>query len=117
MLECVDKIIFNKDGLIPAIAQDYKTGKVLMLAWMTLESIKKTLELNSVVYFSRSRKKLWLKGEESGHFQLLKSFKLDCDGDSILLLVEQKKGIACHTGRSSCFYRTLENNKWKISEK
>ena len=117
MSDWIDEIKFNKDGLIPSIAQDYKTGRVLMLAWMTIESIKKTLEIGSVVYFSRSRNKLWLKGETSGQFQVLKGFKLDCDGDAILLLVEQKMGIACHTGRNSCFFKILKENKWIIEEK
>ena len=112
MSDWTNEIKFNKDGLIPSIAQDHKTGKVLMLAWMNLESIKKTLELGSAVYFSRSRNKLWLKGETSGQYQILKSFKLDCDGDAILLVVEQKKEIACHTGRESCFFRTLKENDW-----
>ena len=100
------------DGLVTAIAQDASTGRVLMVAWMNREALKLTWQKNEAVYWSRSRKKLWHKGEESGHVQKVKSIRLDCDGDVIHLLVEQQGGIACHTGRESCFYRLLEKGKW-----
>jgi phosphoribosyl-AMP cyclohydrolase len=95
------------DGLIPAIAQDYATGEVLMLAYMNDEALSKTRETGKAHYWSRSRKKLWLKGETSGNFQMVKEIRIDCDGDAILLLVEQMGG-ACHTGYRSCFYRTVD---------
>jgi phosphoribosyl-AMP cyclohydrolase len=95
------------ERLIPAIAQDWKTGEVLMLAYMNDEALSKTRETGRAYYWSRSRKKLWLKGESSGHFQLVKEIRIDCDGDAVLLLIEQKGG-ACHTGYRSCFYRTID---------
>jgi phosphoribosyl-AMP cyclohydrolase len=95
-----------KHGLIPAIVQDIRSGEVLMLAYMNDEAIKKTIETGRAHYWSRSRKKLWLKGESSGHFQIVREIRVDCDEDAILLLVEQKGG-ACHTGYNSCFYRTI----------
>lgn len=95
------------DGLIPAIAQDYATGEVLMLAYMNDEALAKTRETGKAHYWSRSRKRLWLKGETSGNFQVVKEIRIDCDSDAILLLVEQKGG-ACHTGYRSCFYRTVD---------
>ena len=95
------------DGLIPAIAQDYATGEVLMLAYMNDEALAKTRDTGKAHYWSRSRKKLWLKGETSGNFQVVKEIRIDCDSDAILLLVEQKGG-ACHTGYRSCFYRTVD---------
>ena len=95
------------DGLIPAIAQDYATGEVLMLAYMNDEALAKTRETGKAHYWSRSRKKLWLKGETSGNFQVVKEIRIDCDSDAVLLLVEQKGG-ACHTGYRSCFYRTVD---------
>jgi phosphoribosyl-AMP cyclohydrolase len=95
------------DALIPAIAQDYATGEVLMLAYMNEEALAKTKETGKAHYYSRSRKKLWLKGETSGNFQLVKEIRIDCDSDAVLLLVEQKGG-ACHTGYRSCFYRTVD---------
>lgn len=103
-------IKFNEKGLVPAIAQDVKTGAVLMLAWMNEESIKKTEETGKAHYFSRSRNALWQKGETSGNFQMVKEMDIDCDGDTILLKVEQV-GNACHTGEYSCFYRTLLGNR------
>ena len=109
----VDKIAWNSDGLVPAIAQDYKTGKILMMAWMNAEALTLTVQENRAVYWSRSRQKLWRKGEESGHIQQLKEIRLDCDGDVIMLQVEQIGGIACHTGRESCFYLVLENGEWR----
>ena len=100
----LDKINFNADGLVTAIAQQHDTGEVLMLAWMNGDSILETLRTGQVCYFSRSRQKLWRKGESSGQVQKLVEMRLDCDGDALLLLVEQS-GVACHTGRRSCFYR------------
>ena len=108
----LNKVNWAEDGLVTAIAQDASTGRVLMVAWMNREALKQTWQKNEAVYWSRSRKKLWHKGEESGHVQKVKSIRLDCDGDVIHLLVEQQGGIACHTGRESCFYRLLEKGKW-----
>lgn len=108
----LNKINWSADGLIPAIAQDAKTGDILMVAWMNRESLKRTVETGEAVYWSRSRKKLWHKGEESGHTQKVLELRLDCDEDVLLMKIEQVGGIACHTGRASCFYRRLENGKW-----
>ncbi|MGB5277941.1 MAG: phosphoribosyl-AMP cyclohydrolase [Gammaproteobacteria bacterium] len=108
----LDQIRFNTDGLIPAIAQDAASGRVLMLAWMNREALRLTAERKQAVYWSRSRGKLWHKGEESGHFQQVREIRFDCDEDVILLKVEQKGGIACHTGRESCFYRQLQGERW-----
>lgn len=99
---------FNSDGLIPAIAQDYKTGEILMLAYMNEESLRLTLESREAVYWSRSRKSLWRKGETSGHIQKIHDIFIDCDQDSLILKVEQLGNSACHTGRKSCFYRTID---------
>ena len=109
----LDAIRWNSDGLVPAIAQDADTGDVLMMAWMNRESLRLTAEEGQAVYWSRSRGKLWRKGESSGHQQLIRDIRLDCDEDVILLKVEQKGGIACHTGRRSCFYRTLKDGQWQ----
>ena len=108
----LNKVNWSKDGLVSAIAQDVATGRVLMAAWMNREALRLTVETGEAVYWSRSRKKLWHKGEESGHFQRVKEICLDCDGDAVLLLVEQQGGIACHTGRASCFFNRLENGQW-----
>ena len=108
----LNKVNWSEDGLVPAIAQDAATGRVLMVAWMDREALKLTSQKNEAIYWSRSRKKLWHKGEESGHIQKVKEIRLDCDGDVILLKVEQLGGIACHTGRESCFYSRLENGQW-----
>jgi phosphoribosyl-AMP cyclohydrolase len=108
----LNKVNWADDGLVPAIAQDAATGKVLMVAWMDREALRLTWQKNEAVYWSRSRKKLWHKGEESGHFQRVKEIRIDCDGDVVLLKVEQLGGIACHTGRESCFYSKLENGLW-----
>ncbi|MCJ7690961.1 MAG: phosphoribosyl-AMP cyclohydrolase [Clostridiaceae bacterium] len=105
----IKELQFN-NGLLPAIVQDYKSGKVLMLAYMNEESFKKTRATGTTWFFSRSRNKFWNKGESSGHLQYVKSIKIDCDGDTILLEVEQK-GVACHTGNESCFYREIWNAK------
>lgn len=108
----LNKINWAGDGLVPAIAQDADTGRVLMVAWMNREALKLTWQKNQAVYWSRSRKKLWHKGEESGHFQVVREIRLDCDADVILLQVEQQGGIACHTGRASCFFSRLEKGQW-----
>ncbi|MCO6427046.1 phosphoribosyl-AMP cyclohydrolase [Nitrosomonas communis] len=110
----LNKINWATDGLVPVIAQDEKSGNVLMVAWMNREAIKLTVETGEAVYWSRSRKKIWRKGEESGHVQKVKAIYLDCDEDVILLTVEQLGGIACHTGRQSCFFNKLEGDQWVI---
>jgi len=112
----LDEVNFDANGLIPTIAQDYKTGKVLMVAWMNREALQLTHESHQAVYWSRSRNKLWRKGEESGHTQIVHEIRLDCDEDVILLRVEQLGGIACHTGRNNCFFKKLENGAWVIDE-
>jgi phosphoribosyl-AMP cyclohydrolase len=108
----LNKVNWSVDGLVTAIAQDAATGRVLMVAWMDRDALRLTRQKGEAVYWSRSRKKLWHKGEESGHFQKVKEIRLDCDGDAILLQVEQQGGIACHTGRESCFYSRLEQDHW-----
>ena len=108
----LDEVPWNDDGLVAVVTQDVKSGKVLTLAWMNRDALRKTVEINEAVYWSRSRKKLWRKGEESGHVQKVREVRIDCDADAILLKVEQVGGIACHTGRESCFFRKLENGKW-----
>ena len=108
----LDEIKWTDDGLVPAVAQDAGDGKVLMVAWMNRESLKLTVDEGIAVYWSRSRKKLWRKGEESGHQQMVREIRLDCDNDVVMLQVEQQGGIACHTGRRSCFYQRLEDGRW-----
>ena len=108
----LDAIKWNADGLVPAISQEIGTGKVLTLAWMNREALAATVAEGRAVYWSRSRGKLWRKGEESGHVQTVKDVRLDCDNDAILLLVEQQGGIACHTGRERCFYQRLQDGQW-----
>lgn len=108
----LNKINWSDDGLVPAIAQDAATGRVLMVAWMNREALQLTWQKQQAVYWSRSRRKLWHKGEESGHFQIVKEIRVDCDADVILLQIEQQGGIACHTGRESCFFSRLENGRW-----
>jgi phosphoribosyl-AMP cyclohydrolase len=108
----LSKINWSEDGLVPAIAQDAETGRVLMFAWMDREALKRTVALGEAVYWSRSRKKLWHKGEESGHTQRVKEIRVDCDQDVVLLSIEQVGGIACHTGRESCFFSVLQNGQW-----
>ena len=112
----LDAIAWDDKGLVPVIAQDYQTGKVLMFAWMNREALQLTNETRQAVYWTRSRQKLWRKGEESGHTQKVHKIRLDCDADVIILLVEQQGGIACHTGRESCFFNQLEDNEWKVVE-
>jgi len=109
----LDEIQWDEKGLVPAIAQDAKTGRILMVAWMNRESLALTAEKGEAIYWSRSRNRLWHKGEESGHVQKVREIRLDCDEDVIVLQVEQQGGIACHTGRESCFYRVLKNGVWE----
>ena len=109
----IDEVSWDKDGLVPAIAQDAKSGVVLMVAWMNREALQLTIDENRAIYWSRSRQKIWRKGEESGHIQELIELRLDCDSDAILMKVNQIKNIACHTGRQSCFYRLFKNGKWE----
>ncbi|MEN9880625.1 MAG: phosphoribosyl-AMP cyclohydrolase [Pseudomonadota bacterium] len=108
----LDALHFDDEGLIPAIAQDAETGAVLMMAWMNRVSLMQTVETGDAVYWSRSRQCLWRKGEESGNTQQVVSLRTDCDGDTILLQVTQKGGIACHTGRASCFFYALSDERW-----
>lgn len=109
----LNTIAWNNDGLVPAIAQDHQSGEILMMAWMNPESLTLTVKEQRAIYWSRSRQKLWRKGEESGHVQQLKDIRLDCDNDVILLKVEQLGGIACHTGRRNCFYKQLNEGEWQ----
>lgn len=119
-LSWLDDVAFDANGLIPAIAQDAQSGTVLMVAWMNRDALIETASSGRAVYWSRSRSKLWRKGEESGHHQVVREIRLDCDGDVILLKVEQVGGIACHTGRPSCFFRRLEGApdapEWKVTD-
>lgn len=115
-MEWLDKVKWAENGLVPAIAQDARSGRVLTLAWMNRDALARTVETGEAHYWSRSRTKLWHKGEQSGHVQKVKSLRLDCDGDVILLEVEQEGGIACHTGRESCFFRRLENGVWVATD-
>ena len=111
-----DIIQWNEQGLVAAIAQDWGSGEVLMLAWMNREALHCTLAEQRAVYWSRSRGALWRKGESSGNVQVLKELRVDCDGDALLLKVEQLGGIACHTGRRQCFYRRLEGDDWMVTD-
>lgn len=110
------QIKWNNDGLIPVITQEYESKQVLTLAWMNKEALQLTFETGHAVYWSRSRQKIWHKGEQSGNQQQIKSIRLDCDNDTILLEVVQKGGIACHTGRHHCFYQQLQDGEWKMIE-
>jgi phosphoribosyl-AMP cyclohydrolase len=112
----LNEVKWDEQGLVPAIAQDAATGEVLMFAWMNREALEKTAQTGQAVYWSRSRRKLWHKGEESGHFQKVVELRTDCDQDVILLKVEQVGGIACHTGRRSCFFNLLKKDKWQDVE-
>lgn len=112
----LDQVKWNQDGLAPVITQEFNSKQVLTLAWMNKESLQLTQETGHAVYWSRSRQKIWHKGEQSGNQQLVKSIRLDCDNDAILLEVEQKGGIACHTGRHHCFYQKLQDGEWQITE-
>ncbi|MDG1206086.1 MAG: phosphoribosyl-AMP cyclohydrolase [Pseudomonadales bacterium] len=108
----LSEVKFSQDGLIPAIAQDATSGRILMVAWMNQTALEQTVLSGEAVYWSRSRAKLWHKGEESGHIQQVSEIRLDCDGDVITLQVKQAGGIACHTGRESCFYRVFKQGEW-----
>jgi len=108
----LDDIKWNADGLVPVVAQEAASGRVLMVAWMNREALAETAASGRAVYWSRSRSKLWRKGEESGHMQTVREIRLDCDADVVLLTVEQAGGIACHTGRHSCFFRHLDKDQW-----
>jgi phosphoribosyl-AMP cyclohydrolase len=108
----LDAVKWDAQGLVPAIAQDAASGEILMVAWMNREALEETVRTQRGVYWSRSRNKLWRKGEESGHVQTVSEIRLDCDNDVVLLKIEQLGGIACHTGRRSCFFRKLENGDW-----
>ena len=112
----LDDIKWTADGLVPVIAQESGSGKVLMLAWMNREALSLSVQEGRAIYWSRSRNKLWRKGEESGHIQVLKDIRLDCDNDVILLEEEQRGGIACHTGRHNCFYKQLQGDRWVAVE-
>ncbi len=116
MTDWLNEIEWDDRGLVPAIAQDHETGEVLMVAWMNREALRLTVEHQQAVYWSRSRRKLWFKGEESGHRQQLREIRIDCDADVVLLQVEQLGGIACHTGRRRCFFRVLQAGEWRIDE-
>jgi phosphoribosyl-AMP cyclohydrolase len=108
----LDEVNWNREGLVPAIAQEALSGRVLMVGWMDREALARTAHSREVVYWSRSRARHWHKGEESGHIQKVKEIRLDCDGDVVVMLVEQVGAIACHTGRQSCFFRKLEGGSW-----
>jgi phosphoribosyl-AMP cyclohydrolase len=112
----LDQVAWTADGLVPVIAQEKDTGKILMFAWMNREALQLTRDTGHAVYFSRSRNKLWHKGEESGHTQIVHDIRLDCDDDVVLITVEQLGGIACHTGRHSCFFQQLQDDAWVTVE-
>lgn len=112
----LDSVRWNADGLVPVIAQDATDGRVLMMAWMNREALAETFSRGEAVYWSRSRARLWHKGESSGHVQKIRDIALDCDGDTILLQVEQVGGVACHTGRRSCFYQHWVDGEWQTGE-
>ncbi|WP_159874650.1 phosphoribosyl-AMP cyclohydrolase [Aquitalea denitrificans] len=114
MSNWLDEVKWDAQGLVTAIAQDSATGRVLMVAWMNRESLQLTADTGIAHYWSRSRQKLWKKGEESGHLQTVQELRLDCDGDVIVMQIQQAGGIACHTGRESCFYRRFEKGGWTV---
>lgn len=116
MSDWIDEVKFNADGLVSVVAQDKETGRVLMLAWANEEALREAVVTKRGVYFSRSRGKLWRKGEESGNVQQLHEVRLDCDGDAVLYVVTQVGGMACHTGRESCFYRRLDDEAWRVTD-
>lgn len=115
-LPWLDALKWDADGMIPAIAQESVTGRVVMFAWMNRESLAETVKTGNAVYWSRSRRRLWRKGEESGHFQQIESIRTDCDGDVLLLSIRQIGGIACHTGRESCFFNELHEDRWQPAD-
>ena len=112
MSSVLDQLMWNESGLVPAIAQRASDGRVLMVAWMNREALQQTISSGEAVYWSRSRKKIWHKGEESGHTQKVLDLRIDCDSDVVRLTIEQAGGIACHTGRESCFYKRYQNGQW-----
>lgn len=112
----LDEVHWDENGLVPVIAQEHDTGDVVMFAWMNREALQLSAETRQAVYWSRSRNRLWRKGEESGHVQKIHDIRLDCDEDVILLKIEQVGGIACHTGRHSCFFKKLENDQWRVDQ-
>ena len=112
----LNEVQWDENGLVPAIAQDASSGQVLMVAWMNRDALIETVQSARAVYWSRSRSRLWRKGEESGHVQTVQEVQLDCDGDVVLLKVDQVGGIACHTGRANCFFRKLEAGKWVVTQ-
>lgn len=116
MNDWLNELKWDEQGLVPAIAQDADSHEVLMMAWMSRDSLALTIEKNQAVYWSRSRQKLWYKGEESGHVQQLVELRIDCDADVVLLQVKQLGGIACHTGRKRCFFRAFKNGEWVTDE-
>ena len=116
MKDWLDEVPWNDHGLVAVVTQEAASGKVLTVAWMNREALKRTAEGKEAVYFSRSRNKLWHKGEESGHIQKVREIRIDCDADAVLLQVEQVGGIACHTGHERCFFRKLENGRWVETE-
>ena len=113
--KAIEQIKWNEQGLIPAIAQDWQDGEILMLAWMNREALGLTISEGRAIYWSRSRQALWRKGEDSGHVQYLKELRIDCDADTVLMKVEQAGDIACHTGRRSCFYQRLVDGSWQVT--
>jgi phosphoribosyl-AMP cyclohydrolase len=115
-LDWLDAVRWNSQGLVPAVAQDASTHRVLTLAWMNREALARTAETREAHYWSRSRRRLWHKGERSGHVQRVREIRLDCDDDAILLIVEQAGGIACHTGRERCFHKRLADAQWQVVE-
>lgn len=112
----LEAVRWDDKGLVPVVAQEAESGRLLMLAWMNRDALRMTAETGRAVYWSRSRNGLWRKGEQSGHYQVVKELRLDCDNDAILLTVEQAGGIACHTGRRSCFFQKLEDGRWRTVE-
>jgi len=112
----IDEIVWTTDGLVPAVVQDAATGTVLMFAWMNREALARTAATGEAHYWSRSRQRLWRKGEESGHVQRVQELRIDCDADAVLLRVDQTGGIACHTGRERCFFRRLEDGQWVLTD-
>ena len=118
MVENLNRINWDEQGLVPVIAQEHSSGKILMFAWMNREALQKTIETRTAVYFSRSRRRLWYKGEESGHVQHVKSLRMDCDQDVLLIGIEQVGDIACYTGRNSCFFESFnfDTQAWEVTE-
>ena len=112
----LDTIVWNSDGLVPVIVQDILTNKVIMFAWMNKDTLNQSIKERKAIYWSRSRKKVWVKGEESGHIQYIQEILLDCDGDTLIIKVKQEGGIACHTGRESCFYNKIDMETGNLIE-